>query len=418
MEEEYWLALARVPSIGPVKFSFLTKHFGSPKQVLEAHPSQWRALGLKEDLCNHLSNPSWQAVEKDIQWSQQPNHHLLTLAHSDYPPLLQKIYDPPPILFIIGDYQLLTSPQLAMVGTRDCTPEAGKIAWEFARYLSCQGLTIVSGMALGIDAASHRGALAGSGKTIAVAGTGLDRVYPAQHRELAYQIAATGALISEYLPETSVKRGHFPRRSRLISGLSLGTLVVEAPESSGALYTAKYALEHNREVFAIPSSIYNSAAKGCHQLIKQGAKLVETINDIFEELPIESFNANDKKLELKQLEQLELPVQPVDSGIKTNSQQATPIEKSSSQQATPIEKFSLPASSAVVPTNQSQPIDNQKNLDEGPSHLLEYLKEGPTSIDHLVELSGLTAGEVSSQLLLLELRGLVAASGGLYARLG
>lgn len=408
-EEEYWLALARIPGIGPVKFMFLVKHFGSPKQVLEAHPSQWQALGLKEDLCNHLRNPQWHAVEKDIQWLRQPNHHLLTLTHSHYPSLLREIYDPPPILFVIGDYHLLTSPQLAMVGTRHCTQEGERMAWEFAKNLSYQGLTIISGMALGIDAASHRGALAGSGKTIAVAGTGLDRVYPAQHRELAHQIAETGALISEYLPETSVRRGHFPRRSRLISGLSLGTLVVEAPENSGALYTTKYALEHNREVFAIPSSIYNSAAKGCHKLIKQGAKLVETVTDIFEELPIKGFNLTEKETEKVELKQLELPVQP-----------SQPILKKIFHQAMQSEKASLPEPSEVVLVEKSQLVDNNQNIDlnDDSSRLLEYLKQGPTSIDHLVELTGLTAGEVSSQLLLLELRGLVAASGGLYTRLG
>jgi DNA processing protein len=223
-------------------------------------------------------------------------------------------------------------------------------------------------MALGIDAASHRGALNGCGKTIAVVGTGVDRVYPAQHHELAHQIAEAGVLVSEFPPGTPPKASHFPRRNRIISGLSLGSLVVEASLHSGALYTAQQALEQGREVFAIPGSIHNPLVKGCHKLIKEGAKLVETAADIVEEL------------------WMRMPAI-----------------------APSVNAVALPPTQETI---------GEEELDTEYHRLLTYLCTGPTSIDHLVEQSGLTAETISSMLLILELRGLVAAqSGGLYTRL-
>ena len=390
LEEEYWLALARAPGIGPIKFVRLINHFGNPRAVFEAERSEWQTLGIKTELLHYLRSPDWSAVEKDMQWLARPNNYLLTLFHPDYPSLLREIYDPPPLLFIHGDRALLNSKQLAIVGTRHPSQVGEQAAQKFAEYLSSQGFTITSGMALGIDGASHRGALAGSGKTIAVAGTGLDRVYPAQHRDLAHKIAETGALVSEFLPGTPVRRNHFPLRSRIVSGLSLGTLVVEAPENSGALYAARFAVEQNREVFAIPGSIQNPLVKGCHKLIKEGAKLVETAADILEEFqkdlplltqpPLERFNPSPSPIS-------------VDKSDKQSRQQLT----------TP---------SPIVAGENSE-------LDGDYVRLLDYLGTGPSSIDNLVEFSGLTAGEVSSMLLILELRGLVTAqAGGFYARTG
>ena len=381
-EEEYWLALARAPGVGPVNFARLTKHFGNPRNLFEAGLAEWQAFNIKGTLLDYLQAPNWQAVEKDMQWLAQPGNHLLTLHHPDYPPLLREIHSAPPILFVRGDCTLLSSKQLAIVGTRHPSREGEQTAREFAEHLSHQGITITSGMALGIDGASHWGALAGTGKTIAVAGTGLDRVYPSQHRELAHKIIETGALISEFSLGTTVRREHFPLRSRIISGLSLGTLVVEAPERSGARYAARHAAKQGREIFAIPGSIHNPLAKGCHQLIKDGAKLVETAADILEELKIYRPPLQTPKL-------TENPNPP------TISTEIAP----------------------QLPSCNTEQAAETNDLDDEYARLLDYL-DAATSIDNLVEQSGLTAGEISSMLLILELRGLVAVQpGGLYARI-
>lgn len=391
-EEEYWLALAHAPGIGPVHFLRFLTHFGSPRAVFEAGRSEWQKLGLKAELIHYLQNPDWPAVDQDKQWLAQAGNYLLTLHHPNYPLYLQQISDPPPLLFIHGDYTLLSSRQLAIVGTRYPSREGEKNAREFAEYLSLQGFTITSGMALGIDAAGHWGALAGSGKTIAVAGTGLDRVYPAQHRDLAHKIAASGALVSEFFPGTPVKKGHFPRRSRIVSGLSLGTLVIEAPENSGALYAARHAVEQNREVFAIPGSIHNPLAKGCHQLIKEGcAKLVETVVDILEELKI--------------YVPTPIPTE-LDRSISTPKKVA-------------IKSLNHPTSTTKLDKANPTHLVEQNDLEADYVCLLNHLTAGPTSIDHLVEVSGLTPEAISSMLLMLELRGLVITqAGGLYTRLG
>jgi DNA processing protein len=392
-QEEYWLALAHAPGIGPIYFLRLLNHFGSPRTVFEAGHLEWQKLGLKAELIDYLQNPDWLAVEQDQQWLSQTGNDLLTLHHPHYPPYLQQISDPPPLLFVHGDYTLLSSKQLAIVGTRHPSREGEKNAREFAQYLSYQGFTITSGMALGIDGASHWGALAGSGKTIAVAGTGLDRVYPAQHRELAHKIAASGALVSEFFPGTPVRKGHFPRRSRIVSGLSLGTLVVEAPKGSGALYAARHAIEQNREVFAIPGSIHNPLARGCHQLIKEGgAKLVETVADILEELKIYVPTA--------------LPTTEVTGSISIPK----PVAVKQLEPHPPTTKLKT-----ANPTG----LEADNDLATDYVCLLNYLAAGPTSIDNLVEMSGLTPETISSMLLMLELRGLVTTqAGGLYTRLG
>lgn len=369
-EEAYWLALARAPGVGPIHFARLLAQFNTPYQVFAAGSHAWQQFGLKGEIIHYLNNPDWPQVEKDLRWLEAAHNHLLTLHHPDYPKLLRDIHDPPAVLFVHGDYKLLSIPQLAIVGTRNPSHLGVQTALEFAEYLSYVNLVITSGMALGVDAASHRGALNGHGKTIAVVGTGVDRVYPAQHHELAHQIAATGVLVSEFPPGTPPRASHFPRRNRIISGLSLGTLVVEASLHSGALYTAQQALEQGREVFAIPGSIHNPLVKGCHKLIKEGAKLVETAADVVEEL------------------WMRMPA--ITPSINTVSLSSPPTQETT----------------------------EEDELDAEYHRLLTYLCTGPTSIDHLVEQSGLTAETISSMLLILELRGLVAAqSGGLYTRL-
>jgi len=285
LSEEYWLALAHAPC-KPIHFIHLLNYFGSPRRLFEADHWEWHALSIKSRLFNYLKNPDWYAVENDMRWLTQPGHYLLTLQHPDYPPFLREIYDPPLLLFVQGNYKLLSSLQLAIVGTRHSSREGFETAREFASYLSYQGLTITSGLVFGIESASHWGALTGTGKTIAVTAWGLDQVYPIQNRELACKVAETGTLVSEFPPSTPVKPAHFLPRSRIVSGLSLGTLVIEVPLYSNALHTVHFAIEQGREVFAIPGSIHNPLVKGCHQLIKEGAKLVETVEDILEELKI------------------------------------------------------------------------------------------------------------------------------------
>ncbi|MEO8223763.1 MAG: DNA-processing protein DprA [Gammaproteobacteria bacterium] len=303
-------------------------------------------------------------------WLARPDAHLLTPSDRRYPALLREIPDPPAQLFVRGDPDTLSLPQLAIVGSRNATPGGADTARDFAAHLATRGFCITSGLAEGIDAAAHRGALAARGRTIAVCGTGPDIVYPRLHEALADEIVATGgAIVSEFAPGTPVYRGNFPRRNRLISGLAVGTLVVEAGVRSGALGTARHAMEQGREVFAIPGSIHNPVARGCHQLIRNGAKLVETASDIVEELAglLESLRT--------------------DGGSRP--------------------------SDAPEATDEAVEIDPQYAL------LLNNLGWDPVGVDTLVARSGLTIGEVSSMLLLLEMQGLLRSlSGGRYQRAG
>ena len=252
----------------------------TPEQIFADSNSALAALGLKSELIHSIKNPDWPLIDNDLQWALKENNYVLTFNDEHYPTQLKEIADPPPLLFARGNPLLLAQRQLAIVGSRNPSSSGIDTAFEFAKTLSNHGFVITSGLALGIDAASHRGALAAGNFTIAVAGTGLDRIYPARHKDLATEIVKTGAIISEFPPGTTAKANHFPRRNRIISGLCQGLLVVEAAKESGSLITARMALEQNREVFAIPGSIHNPLARGCNALIRQGAKLVETTQDI------------------------------------------------------------------------------------------------------------------------------------------
>ena len=227
---------------------------------------------------------AWHTLDETLRWAESPNHHLITLTDTRYPALLKRIYAPPPALMVIGNPQLLLDPQLAIVGSRQMTPYGRDIAFEFAKHLAEQGLTITSGLASGIDTQAHQGALAGKGHTIAVLGTGIDVIYPPQNRKLAEQIAEHGCLISCFPLGMRPDKTTFPQRNRIITGLSLGVLIVEAALQSGSLVSARLAMEQSREVFAIPGSIHNPMSKGCHQLLQQGAKLVQSSADILQEL--------------------------------------------------------------------------------------------------------------------------------------
>ncbi len=346
----YWLALLFAPRIGPVQFHELLEQFGDISVLFTSPP------GGK--LHSYLRDPDWDSVDACLAWAEQEGSRIISLDDSRYPDLLKQIHDAPPLLFVRGDTELLQNPQLAMVGSRNPSMVGRETAQEFACSLASAGMTITSGLALGIDAASHQGALDGGGHTVAVFGTGLDRVYPAKNRDLAHAIVERGGvLISEYPPGTEPKPANFPRRNRIISGLSLGTLVVEAALRSGSLITARCAAEQGREVFAIPGSIHNPLARGCHQLIRQGAKLVEDARDILEEL------APQLHAVLQEAEEL----------------RPSPV-----------------------------PDGDHKTL-------LDCMGNGPNSVDQLVKRSGLTADAVSSMLLLLELQGHVVSTAGGYA---
>lgn len=243
-------------------------------------------LGLSAEEIIRLKNPDWRVVEEALSWAEEDGRHIITISDASYPELLKEIPNPPLVLFVLGDLSLLKSSQLAIVGSRNPTPVGVEVASDFASMLVQAGLVITSGLAMGIDAASHWGAIKSSGKTIAVMGTGLNCIYPSRHTKLAEKIVATGGvLLSEFPLNVGADAWHFPLRNRIISGLSIGTLVVEATIRSGSLITARLAGEQGREVFAIPGAIYNPASRGCHYLIRQGAKLVEQATDILEELP-------------------------------------------------------------------------------------------------------------------------------------
>lgn len=356
-----WLRLRQLPGVGIRGQRDLLDLFGSIEAIFSANPAQLeQALsGKKAAIQDILDEPPVKLFQAELEWLKIPGHHLITWSDVDYPVLLREIPDPPIALYVVGQRSLLSTPQIAIVGSRNPTPMGRENAHAFAKNLAHSGLTITSGMALGIDGAAHRGALEAGGKTIAVAGTGLDRVYPPRHRELAHQIAEHGALVSEFPLNTPPKPENFPVRNRLISGLCLGTLVVEAALQSGSLITARLATEQGREVFAIPGSIHAPQARGCHALIRQGAKLVETAQDVLEELG---------------------PLANVVYAAVENTR----------------------AAASLAPPMVS---------------LLEHIGHDPVSVDSLIERSGLTADVVSSMLLQMELNGWVCSSpGGVYQR--
>jgi DNA processing protein len=281
-----WLRLLETPGIGRQRARRLLMAFGGPQEVFGASPAAWREVlegRLGEALAQRPEGLDT-LVERTWQWLKQPGCHLLLLGDPRYPPVWQQMSDPPLMLHARGRLELLGRDALAVVGSRHPTPQGTDNAFQFSAALSEAGLVVVSGLAQGIDGAAHEGALSGPSGTIALVGTGLDRVYPRQHHALAGRIATDGLILSEHVLGTPPLAPHFPQRNRLIAGLGLGTLVVEAALQSGSLITARLAMEANREVFAIPGSIHSPQVKGCHQLIKDGAKLVETTQDILDEL--------------------------------------------------------------------------------------------------------------------------------------
>ncbi|MFW5954571.1 MAG: DNA-processing protein DprA [Guyparkeria sp.] len=368
------IQLLSMRGMGPRRLGLLLDGFGTPEAAVAAPTRQWRELGLPESVCH--AAPDADKCDAIHAWlAASDRHQLIGRNDPGFPERLRELPDAPAALFCRGRIAALHDPQLAIVGSRTPTTGGRQNAFAFAEHLASQGLTITSGLALGVDSAAHRGALAAGGVTVAVLGSGPDRIYPPENEALAGEIVAGGGLVvSEWLPGTGPKRGHFPRRNRLISGLSHGVLVVEASLKSGSLITARLAGEQARDVFAIPGSIHNPLARGCHQLIREGAKLVETGRDVLEELA----PALDAYLS---------PVPP----------RAGPDDRD---------------------TTAPGPADaDTATLDPDQQRILDLLGYDPQPADRLIEASGLTAAEVSSILLMLELAGQVATlPGGLYAR--
>ena len=351
-----WATLAHKALPQPALVALLHE-FGDAQCVLAASRAQIaRAVSpAVADLT--LAPVDREALDITSRWLDDPSHHLIAWDDADYPQALLQLGHAPPALFEIGRRELLAHPAFAIVGSRHGTPQGLETAREFAHALGAAGFTIVSGLALGIDAAAHEGALGTAGSTLAVVGTGLDRVYPARNRDLAMRIARDGVLLSEYLPGTPPRKENFPRRNRLISGLARGVLVVEATLSSGSLITARLAGDQGREVFAIPGSIHSPFAKGCHKLIREGAKLVETAQDVLDEL--------------------------------------------------------------CPGTTQTDQCGGRVEPPSDATKLLVAMGYDPVSVDALVERTGAAVQSITAELMTLELDGRIASlSGGFWQRLG
>lgn len=285
-ELEARLRLHRLPDVGMRRFLTLIEAFGSASSALSAPATAWRTLGLTAAACEARRSPQVRdGASAAMAWLERPGQHLLMWDQPGYPSLLGEIDDAPPLLFVAGNVEILERPQLAVVGSRRASPPALDNAAAFSRCLARAGFTITSGLALGVDGAAHRAALDAHGSTIGVLGTGLEKLYPQRHKALAQEMIERGsAVVSEFPLDAGPLPGNFPRRNRIISGLSLGVLVVEAGTASGSLISARLAAEQGREVYAIPGSIHHPGAKGCHQLIRDGALLVESVEQILDSL--------------------------------------------------------------------------------------------------------------------------------------
>ncbi|GAA0208379.1 DNA-processing protein DprA [Kangiella japonica] len=359
-----WLALSHI-NISRAKLQHFLEHYSSIEQIFELSEKQLIQLGFREGLKKRLDAIDDSLIEQDLTWFDSDDKHLIPFTSDDYPGLLREIDSAPKLLFVHGKKELLQHHQIAIVGSRNPTPQGKDNAIEFAKTLGKAGAVITSGLALGVDGFAHKAVLDQGLPTIAVAGTGLDRVYPARHKELAQRIVDNGALVSEFALGTGVRATHFPARNRIISGMSLGTLVVEAAVKSGSLITARLAMEQGREVFAIPGSIHNPLARGCHLLIKQGVKLVETAEEIIEEL----------------------------GALAT--WQTESLAENKSGQASESTEF---------------------ELDQEYQALIEQIDYEPTSMDKILERTGLEIDVVSHMLLLLELNDHIVSVAGGYQR--
>jgi DNA processing protein len=351
-----WLRLSLTRGVSVRDQATLLRAFGSADRLFRA-PSAHVAASVGEEIASRLCHgPPPMLVDTALKWLDAPGHHLVTWADPDYPKLLLEIASPPCVLYVRGRRDLLDRPAVAIVGSRNASPQGVRDAEAFGEALSSAGLAVVSGLALGIDAAAHRGALRAGGSSVAVIGTGADRTYPKGNKALDEALEAGGAIVSEFPLGTGPLQENFPRRNRLISGLARGVLVVEAAMGSGSLITARYAAEQGRDVFALPGSIHAPLSKGCHRLIREGAMLVESTAEILESLGFAS---------------------------------PTPVERDANAVKDPV-----------------------------PDPMLQAMGHAPISIDELVERTGRTAAAIAARLSMLEMRGAVSAlAGGLFQRM-
>jgi len=352
-DEKYWLGFSLVPEIGPKRLAHLRNWFGNLPAAWSASEGQLRQSGLeKQPIANLLSTRDQLDLDTEVAKVERTGAWLMTLADSRYPSLLSQLPDAPTVLYVRGTITTEDSRALSIVGTRKATTYGRDVAYDLAKQLGRNHVTVVSGLAHGIDTAAHRGALDGGGRTFAVLGCGIDRIYPADNRELAHEIARSGAIISEFPLGTPPEGRNFPRRNRVISGIAFGVLVIEADQGSGALITADIALEQGREVFAVPGNIYNPTSRGTNRLIQDGAKLVMSVNDVLDELDIKH------------------------QAVQTQA-----------------------VAERLVPANETE------------ARLLEHLSADPLHVDDIARLCGLPISIVTSTLTVLELKGLARSTG-------
>lgn len=360
-----WIALTSVEGVGSVAFRNLLSVYGSPRRVFEAAlPELEQAAGLNHKTARNIKEfRGWERARAELARAEREGVSIVTCRDPAYPERLRRIYDPPPLLYIKGRLDAAEIP-VAVVGSRNASPYGRYVTERLCRELAQRGVTVVSGLARGIDTCAHRGALAGRGRTIAVMGCGIDVVYPPENRKLHGEIASSGAVVTEFPFGTEPDRPHFPARNRIISGLSLGVLIVEAGEKSGSLITARCALDQNREVFAVPGSIDLPGSRGVNRLLRQGAKLVENVEDILEEI----------------LPQIERPTA-----------------------ARPDATEEIPARAEGAPAG----TPGLEALTDQESRLLRFVTETPQDTDTLINRTGLAAAEALSLLLSLELKGYI-----------
>ncbi|MEE4246394.1 MAG: DNA-processing protein DprA [Kangiellaceae bacterium] len=381
-----WLAYTAIKGIGWSTTKRLLERFETLSNVLNCSDLELKQAELSDHLIGLLRSIKYQNIDHIERWLEDETHQLITIEDKCYPRLLKEIPDAPLILYLKGDARLLHKPQIAIVGSRNPSVAGKQEVESFTKYFIEHGLTITSGMALGIDGLAHQTALANNGHTIAVVATGLDRIYPAHHKQLAVDIAERGLLISEFALGTGVRGRHFPKRNRIISGLSLATLVIEAALKSGSLITAYSAIDQGRDVFAIPGSIHNPLAKGCHKLIKQGGHLVETGEDVL---------AHMQWLAIAQSET---------SNPDVDHQYASHVSANSQ-----VAKGAVEALSELDDSLATQDILLQQVM-----HQIDF---AITAMDDIVTRTKLPVSELSEILLQLEMQGSIAVVGGGYQRL-
>ena len=426
-----WLKLTLENGVGSSVQRSLLKEFGSPQAIFDAGELLIEKYIGQSKAQKLFAAQTDEIIEQTLTWLQlSEQHHIITLADENYPKILLNISDPPTIIYARGNIELLNHQGLAVVGSRNATPQGLLNAENFCQVIANFGLPIISGLALGIDSAAHKGALkTANGATLAVIGTGINRMYPASNKNLALQILEqNGLIITEFPLNTSPSPENFPRRNRLISGLSLGILVVEATIDSGSLITAKLAAEQGREVFAIPGSIHSPLSKGCHKLIRQGAKLVETANDILEELRFKPYVPNIKKVEPKlvikkeNIENIENNIEKTEkiendkiTKAKATNKNTKTSTKNKTKSKTINKKTTKNTINKIESNNEN---NNENNNDDNINKVLNFMGYSPCTLDELVERTNISAAEILTHLLTLEMQGKISTiPGGSYQRL-